>query len=330
MTNTPSLKVEKWKKKDAVKIVSVFLLNFCIMFGLFLLRISIEQGKTGFYSYVQSASNMVTFGVLLLFIVGIIFTYYFFTDRDFIKSGYNTELVFLIIELSYMACFALGTYVSMYLIPFTLAALLALFLINKRSSIFINAVFGITYLLFDVFVMGVVNVDMKEYVSVMIAFVSGTLVAFLMDEIYSRIKLFLTSFLMSVPIFIYSLVRILSGMEEGNVLNALICSFFAGPSATVIFIILLPFFEILFRKVTSFKLAELTDHKHPLIARLIREAPGTFNHSIIVSNIAEACATAIGEDALFARTCAYYHDMGKLRRPEYSKIVKFGGWVEAT
>jgi putative nucleotidyltransferase with HDIG domain len=50
---------------------------------------------------------------------------------------------------------------------------------------------------------------------------------------------------------------------------------------------------------------------------MIKEAPGTFNHSIVVSNIAEACATAIEEDALLARTCAYYHDIGKLRRPEF-------------
>jgi putative nucleotidyltransferase with HDIG domain len=52
---------------------------------------------------------------------------------------------------------------------------------------------------------------------------------------------------------------------------------------------------------------------------MIQQAPGTFNHSIVVSNIAEACATAIGEDALLARTCAYYRDVGKLRRPEFFK-----------
>jgi putative nucleotidyltransferase with HDIG domain len=52
---------------------------------------------------------------------------------------------------------------------------------------------------------------------------------------------------------------------------------------------------------------------------MIQQAPGTFNHSIVVANIAEACASAIGEDALLARTCAYYHDIGKLRRPEFFK-----------
>lgn len=317
MTNTHSLKLKKWDRKDIVKSVLICFVNYLIMFALFLGRIAIEHGKDGFYEYVSSFSTMITFGLLLLFIVAIVFIYYFFTDRDFIKSGTNNELVFLIIELSYMACFALGRYVSVYLRPFTLTALFSLFLINKRSAIFINTVFGVTYLLFDVFATGISNVSAVEYVSIILAFVSGTLVAFLMDEIYSRIRLLLTSVLMSIPIFIYSGIRILTVAETGDIVTVLVCSFFSGPTATVIFIIFLPFFEMLFRKVTSFKLAELTDHKHPLIARLINEAPGTFNHSIIVSNIAEACATAIGEDALFARTCAYYHDIGKLRRPEF-------------
>ena len=60
-------------------------------------------------------------------------------------------------------------------------------------------------------------------------------------------------------------------------------------------------------------------HKSAIIRKIIEQAPGTFNHSIVVSNIAEACASAIGEDALLARTCAYYHDIGKLRRPEFFK-----------
>ena len=59
---------------------------------------------------------------------------------------------------------------------------------------------------------------------------------------------------------------------------------------------------------------------------MIAQAPGTFNHSIVVSNIAEACAVAIGEDGLLARTCAYYHDIGKLRRPEFFKENQADGF----
>ena len=71
--------------------------------------------------------------------------------------------------------------------------------------------------------------------------------------------------------------------------------------------------------MSCFKFSELIEHKAKLIRKLIQQAPGTFNHAIVVSNIAEACALAIGEDALLARTCAYYHDIGKLRRPEFFK-----------
>lgn len=58
---------------------------------------------------------------------------------------------------------------------------------------------------------------------------------------------------------------------------------------------------------------------------MIEEAPGTFNHSIVVSNLAESCAIAIGEDALLARCAAYYHDMGKLKQPEFFKENQQGG-----
>ena len=88
---------------------------------------------------------------------------------------------------------------------------------------------------------------------------------------------------------------------------------------------LLPIMEALFTKISNFKLAELTEHKSKLIKKMLIKAPGTFNHSIVVSNLAEACALAIGEDALLARTCAYYHDIGKLRRPEFFKENQVDG-----
>jgi putative nucleotidyltransferase with HDIG domain len=102
-------------------------------------------------------------------------------------------------------------------------------------------------------------------------------------------------------------------------LVSIICAVFSGPLAATIFTLLLPIFEAIFKKVSHFKYSELTDHKATLIKKLIKNAPGTFNHSIVVSNIAEACAAAIDEDSLLARTCAYYHDIGKLRRPEFFK-----------
>lgn len=72
-----------------------------------------------------------------------------------------------------------------------------------------------------------------------------------------------------------------------------------------------------FNCVTDYRLRELTDHDAPLMREMKDRAMGTFNHSIVVAHLAEACAIALNEDTALARAVAYYHDVGKLRQPEY-------------
>lgn len=72
-----------------------------------------------------------------------------------------------------------------------------------------------------------------------------------------------------------------------------------------------------FGVTTSLQLLELARPDHPLLSRLQREAPGTWQHSMLLGNLAEAAAQAIGEDPLLLRVGAYYHDVGKVLRPEY-------------
>jgi len=79
----------------------------------------------------------------------------------------------------------------------------------------------------------------------------------------------------------------------------------------------LPYLEQLFGLVTPIKLLELSNPSHPLLRRLQVEAPGTYHHSILVANLAEAAAEAIGADSLLVRVGAYYHDVGKIRRPVF-------------
>lgn len=80
---------------------------------------------------------------------------------------------------------------------------------------------------------------------------------------------------------------------------------------------LLPFFEALFGITTDITLLELSDMNHPLLKRLAIEAPGTYQHSIVVGNLCETAAEAIGGNSLLARVGAYYHDIGKIEIPEY-------------
>ena len=79
----------------------------------------------------------------------------------------------------------------------------------------------------------------------------------------------------------------------------------------------LKIFEWLFGVVTNFSLLELSDFNHPLLKKMVLEAPGTYHHSLIVSNLSEAAAEAIGAHSLLAKVGAYYHDVGKTIKPEY-------------
>ncbi|MDD5116242.1 MAG: HDIG domain-containing protein [Candidatus Omnitrophica bacterium] len=79
----------------------------------------------------------------------------------------------------------------------------------------------------------------------------------------------------------------------------------------------LPIFEYLLETVTNISLLELADSHHPLLQRMVLEAPGTYHHSLIVGNLSDTACTAIGANGLLARVGAYYHDIGKLQKPEY-------------
>ncbi len=79
----------------------------------------------------------------------------------------------------------------------------------------------------------------------------------------------------------------------------------------------LPFIERLFNIVTDISLLELSDQNHPLLRRLVLEAPGTYHHSFIVGSLGEAAAEATDANALLTRIGSYYHDIGKVARPDY-------------
>jgi len=91
----------------------------------------------------------------------------------------------------------------------------------------------------------------------------------------------------------------------------------SGIISSFIVLGVLPIFEYIFKVVTNISLLELSDFNHSLLRRLILEAPGTYQHSLVVANLSETAAEAIGANPLLARIGAYYHDVGKLIKPDY-------------
>lgn len=88
---------------------------------------------------------------------------------------------------------------------------------------------------------------------------------------------------------------------------------------------LLPLAESAFDFLTEFRLVELSNPSNPLLQRLLLEAPGTYQHSLIISNLVEQAVTNVGGDALLARVGALYHDVGKLKRPHFFTENQFSG-----
>lgn len=94
-------------------------------------------------------------------------------------------------------------------------------------------------------------------------------------------------------------------------------TFATGLGCALLTGMVLPLFETLFGITTDLTLMELSDLRHPLLQRLATEAPGTYHHSIAVANLAESAARRIGANQLLVRAAAYFHDIGKLAKPEF-------------
>ena len=116
-----------------------------------------------------------------------------------------------------------------------------------------------------------------------------------------------------------SLASVLYGLvtRDGEVMTVWYAGWANGIISTVMTLGSLPFFEALFGMTSPMRLLELSNPSHPLLKRLLIEAPGTYHHSILVANLAETAAQAVGADALLVRVGALYHDVGKLKRPYF-------------
>lgn len=120
-------------------------------------------------------------------------------------------------------------------------------------------------------------------------------------------------------VVVFAILDLFRGLPELPEIVAIsaVASVLGGPVALGIASFLLPILEGLFGVTTDVRLLELSNQNQPLLRKLSLQAPGTYQHSLAVGNLAEAGADAVGANALLLRVCAYYHDVGKLVKPEY-------------
>ncbi|MGB7053767.1 MAG: HDIG domain-containing metalloprotein [bacterium] len=148
-------------------------------------------------------------------------------------------------------------------------------------------------------------------------FVSGIVAAFSSQTIDSRLAFYRPLVYLALANVAAILFTDIYLAERGITLFSLGAGVVNSVLVTLSFVLFLPLFERLFDFTTDLTLLELGNLNLPLFKDMAIEAPGTYHHSIIVGNLAEAGARYIGADPVLARIGAYYHDIGKLKKPEY-------------
>ncbi|SDL41407.1 HD family phosphohydrolase [Halarsenatibacter silvermanii] len=168
--------------------------------------------------------------------------------------------------------------------------------------------------------------DMNYNVAV-VAFISGMIGIYSVAEINQRSDLIKAGFNIS-GVLVFTVIMLNFIQPAFTLLDIILLAGMGALNGLLVAILangLLPYLENIFNLTSAVKLLELSNPNQPLLKRLLVEAPGTYHHSMVVGNLAETAADNIGADSLLVRVGAYYHDIGKLKRPYFFADNQFGG-----
>ena len=195
-----------------------------------------------------------------------------------------------------------------YIAPTALAPLIVAILINAGSAIFMA-------LLISIFT-GVIYGNRLDLL--VITFLASMIGIFSCRAIRQRSRVVRAAGLGGFSVACFALlIGFADQLPALMVLGEMIAGLATGLLTGVAVAGLLPVFETLFKRTTDITLLELTDYNHPLLHRMQMETPGTYHHSLVVANLAENAANAIGANPLLCRVCSLFHDIGKMSKPEY-------------
>lgn len=249
---------------------------------------------------------------IIVFIGTLLFLAYMkYFEKDFLQPRFMAISAFLSLLLTLIAVL-LPTGASPYVLPIP-AFLILMSIFTKPRIAFVASVILIS----------VMSVGYQYNIQYVVAFLLLSLFSAIsisqiryaerVDVIKTGFNIGLAGLILVLSIYILEKCLI----DVSNVLIIKNCTYILlnGIISSIIASGSLPLFEHMFSIITPYGLAELGDHNQKLLKRLQMDAPGTYHHSLMVSNLCEAAAEAIGADPILARVGALYHDIGKLERP---------------
>ena len=301
----------------------VYVLGFLVLSALGILP-NIAKITT-----VRIIAQLATTAVLLISL-GL---YIYFSDRDCMERLSKSVAMFTTMVVSYLAVQVASNWnLGLYLVPFALCTLVLSLIVSVKAGFFAN--FVIIMLCF----MQYVNWQDKATIASEAVFyllfggvTEAVFASYILGKHYRRSRYLAVGVLLgfvSAASETISYLTFIDSFAQWNWQDIGIkfgCAAASGIIAVMFMFILVPLFEKIFNVVSVFRFSEIASSDTPLMRKLYEKAPGTYNHSLSVAIYVEACATAIGESAVEARACAYYHDIGKMRNPQYFSENQFSG-----
>ena len=244
------------------------------------------------------------FIVVLLFITGV---YLYNFARSIYENLPHLILLGFIILLS-LFLGKLASYYSIFIAPLAMGGLLATILINSRMGMAVCVLLSLLFTIID-------ESSLRAILGVLVGGIAGVYSLSISPRGHTLVR---AGFFIGFASFC---VIVSTGLiVHDNFMEVLIQGIYGaigGVLSAVLATGLLPYLENTFNITSSVKLMDLARPSHPLLQRLLLEAPGTYHHSIMTGNMAESAAFNVGADANLVRVGAYYHDIGKIKRPYF-------------
>jgi len=245
--------------------------------------------------------------VILLLLFWLLIFYMNNFCKNILRSRGDVTLISVIIILTLLLARVVYAY-SPLLIPIFIAPMLISILLDLKLAMVVNFILVIA-----------ISFMVKGHLAfIYMSLISGTFSAFIVSRANQRSKLSASGLAIAgINVLIILCMGIINKNDIRTIASEGLIVSVNGIFSIILTIGMLPFLESTFNIITPLKLLELANPNQPLIKRLLMEAPGTYHHSLMVGNLAEVAAEAIGGNALLARVGAYYHDIGKLKRPNF-------------
>lgn len=264
-----------------------------------------ERGK-GINRYTVSLGK----GILILTFLSLLFFFLYIYRRDVLNQFSKLSfLALLMVGMVFITSF-INSFPNLhiYLVPLTIFPIVVRTFFDSRTSIFT--------LVITTFLIGFYAPNNYEYILLQVA--AGIVAVFSLNKMHRRVHLVVST----IWVFLaYAVVyTALSLIHEGSILNYnyKMLQWFALSSLLILLVYPLVYiFEKIFGFISDVTLIELSDSNQPLLRKLAEEAPGTFQHSMQIANLAEEVILKIGGNPFLVRAGALYHDIGKIAKPNF-------------